>query len=125
VRRGIIAARTRLAGEKHAIVDGRGKHTSAVRLAWKGIGVGTAREWIDAPAMEMKRLHGAREVAAQRVGENFLKQGLRKAKQIAWLSVGRRAILQGRSQPLWPRARQRNCTSLHHRALHGVAGKLS
>jgi hypothetical protein len=28
----------------------------------------------------------------------------------------------GQSQPLWPRARQRNCTSLHPRALHGLGG---
>jgi hypothetical protein len=31
----------------------------------------------------------------------------------------------GRSQPFWPRARQRNCTSIHHHVLHGLSGKLS
>src|SRR5262249_39304014 len=65
VRRGIIAARTRLAGEEHAIVHRRGKDGSAVRLARQGIGVGAARERIDTPAMEMKRLHALSEVAAQ------------------------------------------------------------
>ena len=65
VRRGIIAARTRLAGEEHAIVHGRGEHASAVRLAWQGIGVGAARERIDTPAMKVKRLHAVGEVAAE------------------------------------------------------------
>src|SRR5262249_10729563 len=65
VRRGIIAARTRLGGEEHAIVHGRGKDGSAVRLARQGIGVGAARERIDTPAMEMKRLHALGKVTAQ------------------------------------------------------------
>src|SRR5262245_24883139 len=65
VRRGIIAARTRLAGEEHAIVHRRGKDGSAVRLARQGIGVGAARERIYTPAMEMERLHALSEVAAQ------------------------------------------------------------
>src|SRR5262245_5827403 len=65
MRRGIVAARTRLAAEEHAIVHGCGEHDSAVRLARQGIGVGAAREWIDTPAMEMKRLHALGERAAQ------------------------------------------------------------
>jgi hypothetical protein len=31
----------------------------------------------------------------------------------------------GRSRPFWPRARQRNCTSIYHHVLHGLRGKLS
>src|SRR6266481_8229292 len=69
VRRGIIAARTRLAGEEHAIVHGCGEHASAVRLARQGIGVGAAGERIDTPAMKMKRLHAVCEVAAKQAGE--------------------------------------------------------
>src|SRR3984893_2829613 len=69
VRRGIVAARTRLAGEKHAVIDGRGEQVSTVRLAGHGIGVGAAGERIDAPAMKMQRLHAAREGAAQQAGE--------------------------------------------------------
>src|SRR5215471_4233529 len=65
VRGGIIVARTRLAGEEHAIVHGRGEHASAVRLARQGIGVGAAREWIDTPAMKVKRLHAVGEVATE------------------------------------------------------------
>src|SRR5215472_4970724 len=65
VRGGIIVARTRLAGEEHAIVHGRGEHASAVRLARQGIGVGAARERIDTPAMKVKRLYAVGEVAAE------------------------------------------------------------
>src|SRR5262249_60472022 len=47
--------------------------------------------------------------------------------QMPWSEGPRssRALAHRRSQPLWPRARQRNCTSLHPRVLHGLGGKLS
>src|SRR5215469_7264163 len=69
VSRGIVAARTRLAGEKYTIVHGCREHVSAVRLAGHGIGVGAAGERIDTPAMKMKRLHAVGEGAAQQAGE--------------------------------------------------------
>src|SRR5262249_18697563 len=69
VSRGIIVARTRLAGEEHAIIDGRRERLSAVGLAGHGMGAGAAGGRIDTPGMNMKRLHAVREVAAKQAGE--------------------------------------------------------
>ena len=62
-------ARAGLAGEEEAIVDGRGERGAAIRFARQGIGIGTARERVRAPAMDVQRLDAPPEVAAEQRDE--------------------------------------------------------
>ena len=50
--------------EEQAIVHGR-RQRATVRLAWKGTGVRTEREWIATPRVEMKEFHPAHEIASE------------------------------------------------------------
>src|SRR5262249_26055215 len=90
VRRGVIVAGTRLAGEEHAIVHGRGEHASAVRLARQGMGVGAASEWIDTPAMKVKRLQGGGKTGAK-YAHQFADREASKCKAAPRLELCRQA----------------------------------